>query len=61
MSVQAGVQEPMSEFEEQVKARLADRYTSAELAEWLEIPVYDLLENYYHLIPDWMFKEVGVK
>lgn len=50
----------MSASETEIKARLADRYTAMELAEYLDIPVEDIIETYYHLIPGWMFREVGV-
>ena len=46
---------------EELKARLAERYTAAEIAEYLDIPVEDLLEAYFELVPQWMLKEVGAE
>ena len=38
------------EMVEEFKARIADRYTAAELCELLEIPVEDIIETYIELL-----------
>lgn len=46
---------------EEYKARLADRYTSAELSDLLDIPVEDIIEMYWDRILDaGLLKEVGM-
>lgn len=40
------------ELEEEAKQQIADRYTAYELVELLEIPVEDIIEEYWHLILD---------
>lgn len=46
--------------ERDIKLRLADKYTAMELVEALDVPVEDIIEEYYHLVPDWMLREIGV-
>jgi hypothetical protein len=38
------------ELEREAKARVADHYTAAELMELLDIPVEDLVEEYWEKI-----------
>lgn len=38
------------ELEQEAKARVADHYTAAELVDLLDIPVADLIEEYWELI-----------
>ena len=40
------------ELVQEAKDRLADRYTSAELCELLEVPVEDIIETYWEMILD---------
>jgi len=49
---------------QEAKDRLADRYTSAELCELLEVPVEDIIEEYWDTILEKgeLFKqELGVE
>ena len=48
------------EYIQEIKDRLAERYTAAEIADALEILVEDLIEEYFYRIPKWMLEEVGV-
>lgn len=38
------------ELEQEAKARVADHYTAAELADILDIPVEDIVEEYWERI-----------
>ena len=47
---------------QEYKMRLADRYTSAELAELLDVPVQDIIEEYWWKIArnPWILEEIGI-
>ena len=47
---------------QEYKMRLADRYTSAELAELLDVPVQDVIEEYWWKIArnPWILEEIGI-
>ena len=49
---------------EEIKQRLADRYTAAELVDLLDLPVEDIIEAYFDFILQFhpgLLEEVGVK
>lgn len=50
----------MSDLEriQEIKDRIAERYTSAEFAEYVDIKIEDLIELFWDDIPDWLIKEV---
>lgn len=39
-----------SDLIQELKDRLADKYTAAELCDLLNVPVEDIIEEYFHLI-----------
>ncbi len=43
----------------EIKLRLADKYTASELCDLLEIPVEDLIETYWDLIPGYVIEELN--
>ena len=47
---------------QEYKMRLADRYTAAELAELLDVPVQDIIEEYWWKIArnPWILEEIGI-
>jgi hypothetical protein len=49
------------EYKEEVLRRLSDKFTAAEVAEYLDIPVEELLREYWHRIPEWMLKEIRTR
>lgn len=46
---------------EEAKLRLADRYTAAELADLLDVPVHDIIEEYWWKVlrNPWILEEIG--
>lgn len=46
------------EIEEELKRRVADKYTAMELVELLDIPVEEILELYWDRIPDFILEEL---
>ena len=49
------------ELLEEAKMRLADRYTAAELADLLDVPVHDIIEEYWWKVlrNTWILEEIG--
>lgn len=48
---------------EEIKARLADRFTAAELVELLGIPVEDVIEEWWEYLlheQGWILEEIGI-
>lgn len=46
------------ELEEFLKKRLADRYTSSELMELLDISVEEVIDLFWDRIPDYVLEEL---
>lgn len=44
---------------EEIKKRLADKYTSVELIELLDIPVEDVIEIWFESIPAFVIEELS--
>ena len=46
------------ELEQEIKKRLCDRYTPSEFIELLDVSIYELVEEYFLRIPDFVLEEL---